>query len=157
MPDLLTDAEINSLIAEPKPLPDNFQERLRLRHKRGHKEADLDLIGTNESRFRLILRQSIANHLDFSIILAYQPPQSNVFFRLRRYNGKSHEHTNHLEKETFYDFHIHYATQRYQEAGADEEVYATPTDRYSDIVTALDCLLTDCAFIIPNKYQPPLL
>ena len=41
-------------------------------------------------------------------------PQSNRVFRLRRYNGKSHEHTNPIEKEIFYDFHIHTATERYQ-------------------------------------------
>jgi hypothetical protein len=45
-------------------------------------------------RLSLVLRQSILNPLDFSIILAYRPPKSNQLFRLQRYNGKSHEHTN---------------------------------------------------------------
>jgi hypothetical protein len=29
---------------------------------------------------------------------------------LRRCNGKSHEHTNIIESDKFYDFHIHTAT-----------------------------------------------
>jgi len=55
--------------------------------------------------------------LDFSIILAYCPEASNQLFRLRRYNGKSHEHTNTIEADKFYNYHIHTATERYQELG----------------------------------------
>ena len=64
-----------------------------------------------------MLRQNKINRLDFSVILAVRVPQSNLLFRLRRYNGKSHEHTNHIEGDTFYDYHIHMATERYQEIG----------------------------------------
>ena len=80
----------------------------------------------------LMFRQSTFNPLDFSVILGYIIPNTNQVFRLRRYNGKSHEHTNWLEQEKFYDFHIHTATERYQIAGWNEDGYATPTDRYSD-------------------------
>ncbi|MGR3293571.1 MAG: hypothetical protein ACUZ9M_06090 [Candidatus Scalindua sp.] len=65
-------------------------------------------------------------------------------FKLRRHNGKSHEHSNKLEGVKFYDFHIHFATQRYQDEGRKEESYAEVTDRYSDIKEALNCLLEDC-------------
>jgi hypothetical protein len=43
---------------------------------------------------------------------------------LRRHNGKSHEHTNQIEAGAFYDFHIHRATERYQELGMREDAYA---------------------------------
>ena len=68
----------------------------------------------------------------------------NTNFKLQRYNGKSHEHTNKLEGDKFYNFHIHFATQRYQDVGQKEESYAKVTDRYSDIQKALKCLLKDC-------------
>jgi hypothetical protein len=71
----------------------------------------LDIKGADGGDYRLVLRQSILNPLDFSIILAYRPPKSNQLFRLQRYNGKSHEHTNPIEEETFYNFHIHQATE----------------------------------------------
>ena len=92
------------------------------------------------------------NHLDFSIILAVQIPQSNQLFRLQRYNGNSHQHTNLIEKETFRDFHIHRATERYQLVGVREDAYATPTARYGDFDGALDCLYDDSNFKFPYPH-----
>lgn len=57
--------------------------------KGGHKERELDIKGADGGDYRVILRQSISNSLDFSIILAYRPPKSNQLFRLQRYNGKA--------------------------------------------------------------------
>lgn len=103
--------------------------------------------GIEGSRFIVIVRQAEANPLDFSVILACYPGKSNERFRLRRYNGKSHTHSNKLEREgPFYDFHIHQATERYQDAGFKEDAYATPTDRYADFHQALNCLVADCGF-----------
>lgn len=89
----------------------------------------------------------------FSIILAIAVPRSNQLFRLRRYNGKSHEHTNHIEGDTFYDFHIHKATERYQEIGTREDAYAEPTGRYGDFHGALRCLIRDANFDVPSNAQ----
>ena len=148
-----SDQEIALLVQERKPLPPDYRARIQLRNKSGHKERELDLQGASGNRFRLILRQSSFNALDFSIILAVLPPNTNQVFRLRRYNGKSHEHTNHMEGDTFYDFHIHMATERYQELGTREDAYAEPTDRFSDFYSALRCVLDDCAFDMPDKRQ----
>ncbi len=156
MADLLTDQQIAQLLSEQKPLPDDFQDRIRLKAKRGHKEAELDVTGADDSIFRLILRQSTLNPLDFSVILAYQFPQTNVFFRLQRYNGKSHEHTNRLEGDRFYDFHIHKATRRYQESGLREDAFAEPTTRYANFEGALRCLWNDAAFVLPANFQSAL-
>lgn len=157
---LITDTEIAKLIIEPKPLPENYRSRLRLRNKRGHRERDLDVRGSNGNEFRIILRQSEHNVFDFSVILAYSSRESNQLFILRRYNGRSHEHTNSLEEETFYDFHIHQATERYQELGSKEATYAQPSNNYNSIQEAIDCMFTECKFIIPPEApsaQPKLL
>jgi hypothetical protein len=148
-----SDIEIARLIAEQKSLPSDYHLRIQVRPKRGHKERELNVVGINGSEFRLILRQSILNPLDFSAILAYRPPDSSQLFRLRRYNGKSHEHTNTLEKVTFYDFHIHMATERYQDAGAREDAYAEPTDCFSDYSKAVECLLSGCNFKLPSALK----
>jgi hypothetical protein len=103
--------------------------------------------------YRLILRQSNFNTLDFSVILTVCPPDLNQLFRLRRYNGKSHEHTNQIEENTFYDFHIHHATERYQENGSREDAFAEITDRYADFHTALRCMLKDCGFEMSQDAQ----
>jgi hypothetical protein len=117
----LSDETIHQLLVEAKPLPPDFLERLQVKPKHGHKESEMDVTGNGGSEFQVILRQSNFNPLDFSIILAYRPPKTNQLFRLRRYNGKSHEHRNMIEGNTFYDFHVHTATQRYQEAGLRED------------------------------------
>ena len=102
------------------------------------------------------VRPSIENPLDFSAILGFIPPKKTDVFLLRRYNGKSHEHRNKIEKEpAFYDFHIHTATARYQKEGPREEYYAEVTDRYADLHGAIDCLVSDSK-IISNDLQGSL-
>ena len=148
-----TDQEIESLVLEHKPLPADWRGRTLMMAKRGHQERHLDITGGGGNEFRMILRQSTVNVLDFSIILAVRVPQSSQVFRLRRYNGRSHEHTNHIEGGSFYDFHIHLATERYQEIGAREDAYAEPTDRYESYCHALRCLFTDARFDVPPEPQ----
>lgn len=144
-----TDAEIARLLAEEKPLPADWQRRFHPSSKRGHEERELTVAGVDGNSFRLITRKNRFNPLDFSVILGVEIPLSNRLFRLRRYNGKSHEHTNQIEGNTFYDFHIHFATERYQSLGnraPREESYAEITDRYGDATGALDCMLADAGF-----------
>jgi hypothetical protein len=156
MPAKYSDSEIDSMIREKKPLPNDYRSRIQLRDKRGHKERELDITGENGTLYRLILRQSDFNTMDFSIILAVNPAGSNQHFRLRRYNGKHGEHTNKIEGNTFYDFHIHYATERYQENGMQEDAFAEATDRYGDYNGALRCMLEDCGFELPQGTQSSL-
>jgi len=152
----LTDSDIQRLLTERKPLPEDFRNRTKLKSKRGHKESELALKGVDGSEFLLFMRQSEENPIDFSIILTYQIPKSNVVFRLLRCNGKSHEHTNKIEGNTFYDFHIHQATERYQDSGFQEDTFAEPTRDFSDFAGALDCLLKQGAFDVRGDLEFPL-
>src|SRR3989304_6686254 len=101
-----TDDQIEKLLRERKPLPSDYRVRLQLKPKRGHKERDLVIKGETGSEFRIVLRQSDSNPLDFSVILMYGLPNSYQFFRLRRYNG-SPEHPNRLEGGRFGGFPGH--------------------------------------------------
>ena len=148
-----SDEDIAGFLRERKPLPEDYRNRIQLRQKRGHKERELNVTGVDGNEFRLVLRQSSSNPFDFSLILAICPKDTNQVFRLRRYNSRSHEHTNHIEENTFYDFHVHMATERYQELGAREDAYAEATDRFSDFHSALRCMLEDCGFDIPQREQ----
>lgn len=150
MPITYLDQEIESFVREPKLLPDNWESRIRLIPKRGHSERQLDVGGEANSQFRIILRQGHINALDFSVILAVRTPSSNQLFRLRRYNGNSHPHSNKIENETFHGFHIHFATERYQREGFAEDAYAKTTDRYSDYRGALRCLIRDANLLVPS-------
>ncbi len=152
----LTDQEIADLLAERKALPGDWKKRLTLKAKRGHTESELEIEGDQGSEFRLMQRRSDFNPLDFSVILAYRVPGSNQVLRLKRYNGKSHEHSNPIENEKFYDFHIHTATERYQQTGNKEETFAEVTNRYSNLDEATKCLFEDCSFELPELPQGEL-
>jgi hypothetical protein len=103
------------------------------------------------------MRLNTINLLDFSAIVGYERLGLTGMFLLRRYNGRSHEHTNVLERVRFREFQFHYATERYQRAGYKAEGYAEPTTRYSDLDGALTCLVQDCGFL-PQEGEPtPLL
>ena len=147
-----TDEEIDRLITESKNFNGPIDNFLRFRESEGHRKATIELPRADESMFIVKLRQNKNTVTDFSAILAFQEKGANKDFKLRRYNGK-HEHTNKLENRKFFDFHIHYATQRYQDAGRKEESYAQETDRYSDIKGALNCLIYDCNIQIEKSAQ----
>jgi hypothetical protein len=140
-----TNDEIQTLVKEPKPVPGDAFSPVNWRSREGHDRADLDVEGENGNLFSVKLRRNQYNEKDFSLILCVEVPNSNVTFRLRRYNGY-HTHRNKIENERFRDFHIHTATELYQERGFDEDGYAQVTDRYSSFATALRCLIEDCGF-----------
>ncbi len=145
---ILADRVIDSLISEEKHIDKQLTVAdIKFKYERGHRRYDKEITGENKSNFILKIRQNEKNPLDFSVILAYRMANSNKVIRIRRYNGKSHNHTNCLEKTQIKNtFHIHYATERYQVNGFQEDGYAQVTDRYSDLDGALKCMMTDCHF-----------
>ena len=124
---IFTDKEIKDLIDQPKQLPPKYRDSLQnSKRKKQHKESKLIVENRDGSEFHIILRQSISNPNDFSLILAYRQVNTSSLFRLRRYNGKNHQHRNIIERISFSDtFHIHEATQRYQDHGMREDAYGT--------------------------------
>lgn len=153
---IYSDQDIAALIQERKSLPDDWRSEFVTNLKRRHKERHLEVIGDEENEFRIIIRENQVNQSDFSVILAFCIPESSRNFRLLRYNGKSHEHTNLIEKVKFQGFHIHFATERYQQIGQSEDFYAEPTNRYSDVNGALQCLIVDANFEEPPTLQQTL-
>ena len=65
---IFSDKDISRLIQERNPLPDEYRTKIQTRPKLGHKERELDIKGADEGDYRLILRQSIFNPLDFSLM-----------------------------------------------------------------------------------------
>ena len=151
---LLSDDEIKALIREAKPVPKALVPLGKLTEKHQHRRKEYGVTSDAGNKFLIALRQSMLNPLDFSVILGYHLPHLFRVFRLCRYNGKSHHHTNTLERDSFYDFHIHTATQRYQIAGFKEDHFAVPTDRYYGLESAINCMLLDCGFQSPVEFGP---
>ncbi len=156
---MITDQEINKLLKVQKTIELREYNKLYkfTRTKGQHKEQEVALKGEDGNDFIIKTRLSKLNPLDFSAILGYILPNKTTIFRLRRYNGKSHEHKNKLEKQKFYDFHIHTATERYQALGYDEEGYAQATNGYSDLHSAIDMMIKECNIGIPSGAQTKLI
>ena len=143
-----SDEEIEELIQERKVLPNDWRNQLDRRRK-------LLVDGDHGNTFCIITRPGKVNPLGFSVILTVIVPLSNQHFRLRRYNGSDHTHYNRIEKEEIDGFHIHFATERYQlnRPMPKEDDYAQPTDRYSDLEAALQCLIDDANFERPQQQE----
>ena len=148
--------KIAALIKERKVLSNNGRSKFRKTPHRGNNLYRLNVTGEEGNKFRVTVRVSISNQLNFSVILSVKVPPPKDFFRLKRYNGDYHEHTNTIEDEKVNGFHIHTATERYQVDGSREEAYAKPTERYTDVSGALKCLFADANFEDPNALQDTL-
>jgi len=143
---ILTGTAINRLLEEPKPAVQVAALVPPTREKRGHRENQVQVTGTQGSNFRLVVRELVRDPLDFSVTLAYEIPGSTRIFRLRRHNGASHSHTNKLEGTRLTGFHVHMATERYQTAGFKEEAYAESTDAYESLSGAIEHMLEAAGF-----------
>jgi hypothetical protein len=152
---ILSDSQIAALIAEEKKIPEGLRPLSRQIERNQHRRRDYDIQGSSGSDFMVAVRQSMLNPFDFSVILGYRVPGVNTVFRLRRYNGKSHVHTNTIEHETIRGFHMHLATERYQQIGGlKEDGYAQETNRYWNLESAIERLIEDCGFVFPIDKSP---
>ena len=141
---IFSDQEITALIKEHKVLSDNKRNKFRKRRNRGNNEYFLNITGETGNRFQVIVRMSVFNKLNFSVVLGVKVPPPKKLFRLKRYNGDYHLHTNTIEEQEVEGFHIHTATEKYQVNGTREEDYAEPTRRYNDVNGALKLSFCGC-------------
>jgi hypothetical protein len=152
---ILSDEDIAALIAERKKFPAGLYPITKMTDQFQHKRKDFEVEADSGNEFVVAVRQSIINPLNFSVILGYRVPGFNTIFRLRRYNGNSHQHTNFLEKQIIDGFHVHTATERYQKVGrVNEDHYAETTNRYGHLDSAIKCLLLECGFNTPLEELP---
>lgn len=151
---ILTDQEIEALIQECKFLPIRWEQKFVEKPKRGHTDYHLNVPGDAGKNFEIIRRKSKFDSSSFSVILGVYFPRETNLFRLRRYNGNNHTHTNPIERNEVSGFHIHTTTERYQRKRLQDrririDGYAEPTTRYQDIEGALRCLIKDANFQEP--------
>ncbi len=142
---IIKEHQITDFIKEVKILPKNFIPSLNLKDEYGRYSFEQEVEGVS-GKFKIIIRQSKINPLDFSVIFGILI--GGNLFKIKRYNGDSHTHTNKLEKNQLNGFHIHTATEKYQENGFREEGYAEATTKYCDWKTALDLMMKENNFKI---------
>jgi hypothetical protein len=162
---IISDIEIQQLLAEPKPLPPNWGNKLRLTLKaqEAFSQRCLLLPLLNGHEFSLVLRGNRFSPLDFSVILVFKDTDGSEYI-LRGHNGiHSSIHTNEYEKrlslpnaELPICFHRHFATERYQTAGLKIDGYAEQTNDYNDIISAQEAMIHEAGFVLPLVIQSQL-
>lgn len=156
---ILSDTEIRDLLQERKPLPANWATRLKTipKAEQQYKQRQLEVNGDNGHDFKIVLRQSALNPMDFSCILVFID-KDGTEYPLIRFNGDHPSgHTNRVEKSageknhTFKDTcHIHEATERYQRAGKKIDHFAKPTKLYNSFDSALAEFVKTNGFDVPS-------
>jgi len=142
--DVITDVQITSYTKEKKKLHEELKPRFK---DRGTNYCfDKEIKGEYEHTFKIIIRQSKINPLDFSVIFGVLI--GNKVFRIKRYNGDHGCHTNKIEGTQIKGFHIHKATERYQQKGFQEDGYAEKTTKYANWTRALGVMLQENNFEI---------
>jgi hypothetical protein len=141
----LTDDKIADLINCPKHLTN---PQAKSKNKEGHEQVNFRAVALDDSghEFEIYKRQNLRDGMedDFSCGISWLAPNGETL-TLKRYNGSSHDHLNHLEKLRLgYTCHIHMATEKYIKANRKAEGFAMATDRYNTVEGALHCLVTDC-------------
>jgi hypothetical protein len=156
---ILDEDELDRLFNEKKILPRDYHRRIKTNSKSGtkHEQKELTVEGESGHTFSIALRKNRLDPFDFSVILRYKDDSTGLWHNLARYNGRSHKHTNKLEGTSFRDFHIHRATQRYQENGLRIESFAEVTNRYNSFANAVDAFIEDFNFIVEGLESTKLL
>lgn len=141
----LTDDKIMDLLNCSKHLKN---PNAKAKSNNGCLLVNYKVVATNDSghEFEVYKRQNLREGMldDFSCGISWLAPNGETL-TLRRYNGCSHNHPNHLEKEKLgFKCHIHFASEKYIKANRKPEGYAEATTRYKTVDGALHCLITDC-------------
>lgn len=141
----LTENRIFDLIRCPKKVTN---PSARSREIDGHVQLNYKVVAEDDSgyTFELYTRQNVRNgmHDDFSCGLRWIAPNGDSL-TLKRYNGSSHNHLNHLTSERLGKVcHIHTASEQYIKANKKPEGYAETTNHYNSLAGALHCLIKDC-------------
>jgi hypothetical protein len=160
---ILSDSEILLLIGERKPLPQRWSTRLKPKPVSGqsHLRKKLEIKGHDGNEFVIDLRVNSLDQLDFSVIHSFID-QDGQRYIITRFNGKHQSiHTNKWEKKygkanaSFRPcFHIHRATERYQNEGFAIDGYAEVTSEYASFDAALRCFLQSNGFVQEGDDQP---
>lgn len=153
---MLGDIEINNLISEEKQIDvetirhAHDDKNFRNRQSHSFKKWEHEFHTGNNNVFRIVINRNKRYESNFSVILQYVDRNKKIY-NLRRYNGVHGCHKNIIEKNKVVGFHIHIATERYQQKNLQLEGYAEATDRYTDWKGAFKQMLLDCNF---KKNQP---
>ncbi len=160
-----SDAQISVWLNEHKPIPNDYAKWIgmlvpTLKDARQLQYKPKVVKSVDGNSFLIYLRQNALDANNFSIGMNIFRKRGNSI-ALVRCNGWHDEHRNHLErKRPDYKIpentcHVHVAKQRYlQFTGSKQIGYATPTNAYNSLGSALHYFVREFGFVSANTLKP---
>lgn len=141
----ITNDTIADLLNCPKHLS-NPQARVKINNGCEHINYKVSATDGSGHQFDVYKRQNRREGMQNNFSCGISWISSNgESLTLKRYNGSSHNHPNHLEKENLgFECHIHIATEKYIKANRKAEGFAEISKRYITLEGAFHCLVIDC-------------
>lgn len=136
----LTDKEILVFKDMPKYLTKPLKQKWTVNLK--VKQLSIELY-SGDHNFNIYMRQAMMDEDNFSCGISLTV-DGNSDITLARYNGSNHVHVNKCDGRRFdFECHIHEANEKSLKASKKIENYAEPTNRYTNLQGAIQCVLTD--------------
>lgn len=136
----LTDKEILAFKNMPKYLTKPLKQKWTINLK--VKQLSIELY-SGSYNFNIYMRQAMLDEDNFSCGISLTANGNNDI-TLARYNGSNHVHVNKCDGRKFdFECHIHEANEKSLKASKKIENYAEPTNRYTNLQGAIQCVLAD--------------
>lgn len=136
----LTNDEIAALKKMPKFLTKPLKQKWTINLK--VKQLSIELY-SGDHLFKIYMRQAVMDEDNFSCGISLITNGNNDI-TLARYNGSNHVHVNKGDGRRFdFECHIHEANENSLLASKKIENHAEPTNRYTNLQGAIQCVLTD--------------
>lgn len=136
----LTDKEILAFKIMPKYLTKPLKQKWTINLK--VKQLSIELY-SGSYNFNIYMRQAMLDEDNFSCGISLTANGNNDI-TLARYNGSNHVHVNKCDGRRFdFECHIHEANEKSLKASKKIENYAEPTNRYTNLQGAIQCVLDD--------------
>lgn len=128
-----TDADLDRLQRERKRVENPNARWIR---RQGNDRKDYHLDGASGTHYKLFLRRSLYDALQYTAGIAVVKPDGTLL-TLARYNGS------HFHGSARLAPHVHLTTAQAIRDGLKPECGASPTDRYVEVEGALRCVVHD--------------
>lgn len=136
----MTDKEILAFKNMPKYLTKPLKQKWTINLK--VKQLSIELY-SGSYNFNIYMRQAMLDEDNFSCGISLTANGNNDI-TLARYNGSNHVHVNKCDGRKFdFECHIHEANEKSLKASKKIENYAEPTNRYTNLQGAIQCVLAD--------------
>jgi hypothetical protein len=159
---LLTDSEIASLLAEHKPVTEDFKDwPQKMTPRADNLGCSRRIRAASGNLFAIYLRQNTIEEMDFSIGMRWIRRRGHEISLVRCNGWHDQVHKNRLERGTpqyivpANTCHVHLATERYLRLNGPKKIgFASPISGYKCLRSALEYFIDKFGFVSSATGRP---